>query len=79
MTMRLRFNRDPKPAKIAIFCILIFLNSLLTPIYQILQTGQMPTEIDYYTALVGAIINVVLFLMTFLGVKPPAEAPKKKS
>ena len=76
---RLYFNRDPKAWKIALFCILIFLNSLLTPIYQILQTGQMPTEIDYYTALVGAIINVVLFLMTFLGVKPPAETPKKKS
>ena len=76
---KLRFNKDPKPAKIAIFCILIFLNSLLTPIYQILQNGQMPTELDYYTALVGAIINVVLFLMTFLGVKPPEQSTKKKS
>ena len=76
---KLCFNRDPKPAKVAIFCILIFLNSLLTPIYQILQTGQMPTELDYYTALVGAIINVVLFLMTFLGVKPPSQPPRKKS
>ena len=76
---KLCFNRDPKPAKVAIFCILIFLNSLLTPIYQILQGGKMPTQLDYYTALVGAIINVVLFLMTFLGVKPPAETAKKKS
>ena len=76
---KLCFNKDPKPAKIAIFCILIFLNSLLTPIYQILQGGKMPTEIDYYTALVGAIINVVLFLMTFLGVKPPAETAKEKT
>ena len=77
--MRLCFNKDPKPAKIVIFCILIFLNSLLTPIYQILQGGKMPTELDYYTALVGAIINVVLFLMTFLGVKPPEQPPQKKS
>jgi len=76
---KLCFNRDPKPAKIAIFCILIFLNSLLTPIYQILQNGKMPTQLDYYTALVGAIINVVLFLMTFLGVKPPEQPSKKKS
>ena len=76
---KLRFNKDPKPAKIAIFCILIFLNSLLTPIYQILQGGKMPTEIDYYTALVGAIINVVLFLMTFLGVKPPEQPSKNKT
>jgi len=76
---KLCFNLDPKPAKIAIFCILIFLNSLLTPIYQILQGGNMPTELDYYTALVGAIINVVLFLMTFLGVKPPSQPPQKKS
>jgi len=73
------FNPDPKAWKIALFCILIFLNSLLTPIYQILQGGQMPTELDYYTAFVGAVINVVLFLMTFLGVKPPAEESKEKS
>ena len=77
--MQLRFNPDPKAWKIALFCILIFLNSLLTPIYQILQTGQMPTKIDYYTALVGAVINVVLYLMTFLGVKPPEQPPQKKS
>ena len=76
---RLYLNRDPKAWKIALFCILIFLNSLLTPIYQILQGGNMPTELDYYTALVGAIINVVLFLMTFLGVKPPEQPSKKKT
>ena len=79
MAVKLCFNPDPKAWKIALFCILIFLNSLLTPIYQILQGGKMPTEIDYYTALVGAIINVVLFLMTFLGVKPPEQPPRKKS
>ena len=77
--MRMYFNKDPKGWKIVLFCILIFLNSLLTPIYQILQGGKMPTELDYYTALIGAIINVVLFLMTFLGVKPPEQPPQKKT
>jgi len=76
---KLCFNKDPKPVKIAIFCILIFLNSLLTPMYTKLQSGEMPTELDYYTYIIGAILNVVLFLMTFLGVKPPEQPPRKKS
>ena len=75
---KLCFNKDPKPLKIAIFCILIFLNSLLTPMYTKLKSGEMPTELDYYTYVVGAILNVVLFLMTFLGVKPLEQPSKKK-
>ena len=77
--MKLCFNKDPKPAKIAIFCTLIFLNSLLTPMYTKLQSGEMPTELDYYMYIVGAILNVVLFLMTFLGVKPPEQPPREKT
>jgi len=72
---KLYFNKDPKTSKIVIVLILIFLNSLLTPIYLKLSNGQYPTELDCWTALVGAILNVVLYLMTFLGVKPPEQPP----
>ena len=75
--MRLTWNLDPKPAKICLILVLIFLNSLLTPIYLEMSQGQYPTELDLWTAVIGAILNVVLYLMTFLGVKPPAESPAK--
>lgn len=74
---KLYFNKDPKVGKIVIVLILIFLNSLLTPIYLKLSNGQYPTELDCWTALVGAILNVVLYLMTFLGVKPPEQPPRE--
>jgi len=63
------FNLDPTVPRVVIIGILLFLEALLMPTYTILMNGRFPNQIEITMFLVGAILQVVTYLLSFLGLK----------
>jgi hypothetical protein len=64
--MKLRFDLDPTLSKVAIIGILMFLESLLVPIYAKLQTGSYPTPLEFFTYLIAAVLILITYLLAFV-------------
>lgn len=62
----MRLDLDPTVPRIVIIAILIFVEGLLLPAYSVLQSGQLPTQIQWLTFLVGAILQLVTLLSAFI-------------
>jgi len=74
--MGLKFDLDPTLSKVTIIAILLFLEGLLMPIYAKLQQGVYPSWIEFFTALIGAILIVCTYLMAFVktgSTEPPTN------
>jgi len=69
-----RFDLDPTVPRVFIIAILLLCESILIPIYAILQQNRYPTALEMATFVVGAILTLVTFLMTFI--RTGSEEPK---
>lgn len=68
--MGLKFDLDPTPPKAAMIAILLFCEALLLPLQlYLLQTGELPSTVVIVTMLVTAFIQLVTYLLGFLGVE----------
>lgn len=64
--LTLKFDLDPTVPRVLIIAILLFAEALCIPAYTVLQTGTMPTDIQWLTFFFGAIIQLITFLMAFV-------------
>ena len=71
--MGLKLTFDPKLPKVAIIAILLFLEGIAFPAYALTASGRLPTKIEWFNFILGATIQVVTYLLAFLGYKK-AEA-----
>jgi len=62
----MKFDLDPTPQRVIVIAVLEFLAALIMGIYLILQTGAMPSEIQTLTIILGAALQLVLFLLAFV-------------
>ena len=74
--MKLRFDLDPTPSRVAIIGILMFLEALLMPIYARLQAGSYPTALELCMYFVAAILILITYLLAFFktGTTEPSTA-----
>lgn len=71
--MGLKLNLDPSVPKVVVIAILLFIEGLAVPAYTITQQGRIPTETEWVNFILGAIIQLVTYLLTFLGYTPTEE------
>jgi len=64
--MSFKFDLDPTLPKVAVIAILLFIEALLIPSYSVLQSGRMPTQIEWLTFIFGALLQLVTYLMVFI-------------
>jgi hypothetical protein len=64
--MELRFDLDPPILKVAVIGVLMFLESLLVPILAKLQGGNFPTQIEFCTYLIAAVLVLITYLLVFV-------------
>lgn len=67
--MNLKFDLDPTVPKVVIIAILIFAEGLLIPLYTILMQNRFPTQVELTLFLVGALLQLITYLLSFLGVE----------
>lgn len=65
--VNLKFDLDPSIPRVVIIAILLFLEAILLPAYAILQLGRMPTDVEWLLFLFGALIQLVTYLLSFMG------------
>jgi len=65
--MGFKFNLDPTIPRAIIIAILLFLEGIAIPAYSITQQGRFPTDIEWTTFLLAAFIQLITYLLTFLG------------
>ena len=71
--MTLKFDLDPTVPRVVIIGILLFVEALVLPAYTILQTGEVPTEVQWMMFFVGAVLQLVTYLLSFMGFKTTEE------
>ena len=67
--MGFKLNLDPSVPKVVVIAILLFFEGFCIPAYTITQQGRFPEPIEWTAFFFGAIIQVVTYLLTFLGYK----------
>lgn len=67
--MRLKFDLDPTVPRVVIIAVLLFVEALAIPAYSILMTNQMPTEVQWFAFIFGALLQVVTYLLGFMGMQ----------
>jgi len=75
--MKVKIDFDPTVSRVVIIGLLIFLETLLMPIYGVLQSGRYPEVLEVVTYLFGAIITLITYLLAFVktGQVEPAKNP----
>ncbi len=73
--MKVKFDLDPTVPRVVIIAALLFIEAICLPAYVVLQQGRMPNDIEWMMFVVAAIIQVVTYLLSFLGTEPkePSE------
>jgi len=69
MGLKLDLKGDPNIPKVVFIAILLFIESIAIQTYLITQQGRFPTEIELVSFFLSAVIQVVTYLLTFLGYK----------
>lgn len=67
--MKLKFDLDPTVPRVVIIAVLLFVEALAIPAYSVLMTGQMPSEVQWFAFVFGAVLQVVTYLLGFMGVE----------
>ena len=67
--LKIKFSLDPTVPRVMIIGLLLFIEGLLVPAYSLLQNGQMPTATQWFTFFIGAILQLVTYLLAFMGYK----------
>ena len=62
----MRFDLAPTIPRVLIIAILLFAEAFLVPVLTTLQLNRMPTDIEWFTYLVTAAIQLITFLMAFV-------------
>ena len=62
----MRLDLDPTPQRVLIIAVLEFLAAFITGLYLILQSGNMPSEIQLLTIFLAAALQLILFLLAFV-------------
>jgi heme/copper-type cytochrome/quinol oxidase subunit 4 len=71
--MGLKTTLDPTIPKVVIIAILLFLEGFCIPAYTITQQGRFPEPVEWMTFMLGAVIQLVTYLLTFLGWKTESK------
>jgi len=61
-----RFDPNPPYYRVIIIGILIFLEALLIPLYDVLKTGRWPTSVQIAAFICLGLIQLVTFFIGFL-------------
>lgn len=62
----MKFDLDPTPQRVVCIAILEFLAAVITGILLILQSGNMPTDVQMLIIVLAALLQLVLFLLAFV-------------
>jgi heme/copper-type cytochrome/quinol oxidase subunit 4 len=65
--MGLKFNLDPTVPRALMIAILLFFEAIAIPAYSITLQGRFPVPVEWTTYLLAAFIQLVTYLVTFLG------------
>lgn len=71
--MKLKFDLDPTVPRVVIIAVLLFLEALIVPAYTTLQSGSMPTDVQWLTFFFGASLQLVTYLLAFMGFEKEKE------
>lgn len=71
--MAIKFDLDPTVPRVVIIALLLFAEGFCIPAYTITQQGRFPEPVEWVTFVFGAAIQVVTYLLTFLGFKTPED------
>lgn len=71
--MVLKFELDPTLPRVLVIGILMFFEALLIPIYAKLQSGAYPTELEFVTYLVAAVLILITYLLAFVKTGEPPK------
>lgn len=58
---------DPTVPRVVIIALLLFIEGFCIPAYTITQQGRFPEPVEWMTFIFGAAIQVVTYLLTFIG------------
>jgi len=61
-----RFDPNPGWQRVVLIGVLIFLEALLIPLYDVLKAGRWPTSVEIAAFICLGLIQVVTFFIAFL-------------
>jgi len=73
--MGLKLSVDPTVPRIVIIAILLFVEGFGMPAYTVTTAGRFPTFIEWTSFLLSATLQVVTFVLTFLGYSKEEPTP----
>lgn len=71
--MGLKFDLDPTIPRVVFIAILLFIEGMAIPAYTVTIQGRFPSEVEWTSYFLAALIQLVTYLLTFLGFKNEEE------